>query len=49
MSLIPNLGPGSPVLKLVERAVTALERIADELHTANEARDLELNGPRDYR
>lgn len=48
MSLIPNLGPGAPVVKLVERAVTALERIADELHTANAARHHEINPQRGY-
>lgn len=55
MSLLSGLVPARDLMdlakdamKLAERAVTALERVADELHTANDARDLELNGPRDY-
>lgn len=47
--LLPGLPLAGDAVKLAERAVSALERIANELHTANEARDLELNGPRDYR
>lgn len=56
MSLLSGLVPASDLkelaqagMQLAERAVSALERVADELHAANEARDLELNGPRDYR
>lgn len=49
MSLLSGLMPAVDAVKLAERAVSALERIADELRTTNSMRDLELNGPRDYR
>lgn len=39
-----NVGDG--LVELAKRGVDALERIADELHTANEQRDLQMNGPR---
>ena len=41
-------GPAAAAMQLAERAVTALERIADGLTEAN-ARAAELDVPRDYR